>query len=239
MPATWLDPLSPYLGTIHSGSWTYRRSAFYLGLTLAMVKLWNTKLKLPKLLFFFYRYFSLLVCSVWVFKIISWLCAEDRFVVAPVTAMFFACGGCFIGGAIADLPLSHVLQPELGMCIINELSLTPYLTSVPVMSMDFVLVLLIGGKSIAYQMNVPNKKWMGANLMKTLAQRAFLCYLCIFLATLLQLVLFLTNPVFLSISAGIMFTLLPIAINRLVLGLHQMSASDLASSGAASKHFGV
>jgi hypothetical protein len=50
------------------------------------------------------------------------------------------------------------------------------LTRVPMMSLDFVLVVLAGYKSLQHYLQVPDKTWSGARLMRTFARDSILYF---------------------------------------------------------------
>lgn len=51
-----------------------------------------------------------------------------------------------------------------------------HLSRVPMMGLDFVLVVLAGYKSLQHYLQVPDKTWSGARLMRTFARDSILYF---------------------------------------------------------------
>ncbi|EIW81511.1 hypothetical protein CONPUDRAFT_73221 [Coniophora puteana RWD-64-598 SS2] len=177
------------------------------------------------------------------FYIIAWLAGENKFVVIPVTTLFIVSSGMYMGGDIAQLFIGQVLEPEYGLCQIKEITTLSFLSCVPIMTTDLVLVIIIGWKTIKYHLEIMDSSWSGASLLKTLARGAFLFYLGTFMTTLLALFLFFTHPGIVGIAGGSLFTLVPMAVNHLVLGLREtvmdQAYGDPALVATVSMQFGV
>jgi len=188
--------------------------------------------------------------------IIAWLAGEiillchlfavfsfDRFVVIPVTALFVVSSGMYMGGDIAQLFIGQVLEPKYGLCQIKEITTLSFLSCVPIMTTDLALVIIIGWKTVRYHLEIMDSSWSGASLLKTLARGAFLFYLGTFMTTLLALFLFFTHPGIVGIAGGSLFTLVPMAVNHLVLGLREtvmdQAYGDPALVATVSMQFGV
>ncbi|KAG1736931.1 uncharacterized protein EDB91DRAFT_497519 [Suillus paluster] len=101
-----------------------------------------------------------------------------RVIVIPMVVLFFVVFISMMGIAIA---LSVYSQANsfviLGICAGPTPSwFLPFW--MPLMAFDFLIMGLAGFKSVQHYRRVPNKKWSGAQLMKTLARDSFIYFAC-------------------------------------------------------------
>ncbi|EIW74956.1 hypothetical protein CONPUDRAFT_77742 [Coniophora puteana RWD-64-598 SS2] len=226
---------------------------YYLSTVPDEVGIWkNTGRKVPKVLFLMRSIgTSVLSAASYGFTVfnvtsecVSWFIAEVIILHHLFAIFSFMAFVLFVAGATVELASIHgtpswqALSPMFGVCGYTQLNIVaPYLSCMPLMAFDLMLVLLFGGKTVHYHLNVMDTRWNGATLMKTLTRGAFMCYLWIFLPTLFAFTLLLTDKALLVLSYGPCYTIQPIAIGYLVIGLRRKV--DYHVDENVSKYFGV
>jgi len=192
--------------------------------------------------------------------IIAWLTQEvilllhvfalfsfKRTVTVPVTALFIICWSIYVSGEVLELKYSLAVNdeslPSTGMCAVQVPGIVPYMLCVPMMVCDFVLVILIGTKTVRYHLTVMNTRWSGASLMASLARGAFVFYFITFLSVLLALLFWLLKPELVDIAGGFFFTIMSMAINHLVFRMRRtiedQAYGDPELMASVSIRFGV
>lgn len=163
-----------------------------------------------------------------------------RAIMVPVMGTFVLCSGLAWGLALGNIIIAAQLSspPELGICTSPK---TPLLTAswIPLMVMDALLMVLIGFKTVKYHLQVVDRSWTGASLMKTFGQGAFLCYCCVFFSgVLLVLLSLLTKAPFTSLGGPVLVSLSTMSINRLVFDMNKVSKAQ-ENAGAGTSIFTV
>ncbi|KAG1749552.1 hypothetical protein EDB19DRAFT_147488 [Suillus lakei] len=110
------------------------------------------------------------------------LYAYDRRIVVPVSALFIVIFSIMMVMAVVVYlyERDHEAQIFGACCLLGSMDWL-YLFWVPIMGLDFVLVVLAGYKSLQHYFQVPDKTWSGARLMRTFARDSVLYFLCNFL----------------------------------------------------------
>ncbi|KAG2040274.1 hypothetical protein BDR03DRAFT_949511 [Suillus americanus] len=150
------------------------------------------------------------------------LYAYDKRIVLPVSALFVAVfsGMMVMAVFIHQYEKNHKAQ-IFGACAIIGSVDWLYLFWVPMMGLDFVLVLLAGYKSLQHYFQVPDKTWSGARLMRGFARDSILYFLCNFLIYLFSTLLGKFGPAEYYQLGTIMVTIVPpISANRLLINMY-------------------
>ncbi|KAG1856626.1 hypothetical protein DFJ58DRAFT_337142 [Suillus subalutaceus] len=150
------------------------------------------------------------------------LYAYDKRIVLPVSALFVAVfsGMMVMAVFIHQYEQNHKAQ-IFGICAIVESVDWLYLFWVPMMCLDFVLVLLAGYKSLQHYSQVPDKTWFGARLMRVFARDSILYFLCNFLTYLFNSLLGKSGPAeYYSLGTIMVAIIPPISANRLLINMY-------------------
>ncbi|KAG1854707.1 hypothetical protein C8R48DRAFT_317909 [Suillus tomentosus] len=150
------------------------------------------------------------------------LYAYDKRIVLPVSALFVAVfsGMMVMAVIIYQYEKNHEAQ-IFGACAILGSVDWLYLFWVPMMGLDFVLVLLAGYKSLQHYFQVPDKNWSGARLMRAFARDSILYFLCNFLVYLFSTLLGKFGPVEYYQLGAITITIIPpVSANRLLINMY-------------------
>ncbi|EIW74950.1 hypothetical protein CONPUDRAFT_77737 [Coniophora puteana RWD-64-598 SS2] len=110
------------------------------------------------------------------------------------------------GSLLANLVLSpkSILPPELGLCSYNLYRGFPYLSSISIMVIDFVILMLFTAKTVHYHWKAVDRAW----------------------SVFLGLMLTLTKPEVEPVIGGFWFTLVPMAISYLILGMRETTLNS-------------
>ncbi|KAG2139057.1 hypothetical protein DEU56DRAFT_912311 [Suillus clintonianus] len=209
------------------------------------VRLWNTRWTIAKTLFFVNRYFALgtailmTFCSANAFfGVIALLLVAniqmilqhrvyalygyDKRIVVPVSALFIATFVIMMVMAVIVYlyEKDHEAQIFGACCILGSVDWL-YLFWVPMMGLDFVLVVLAGYKSLQHYFQVPDKTWSGARLMRTFARDSILYFFCNFLIYLFSTLLGKFGPSeYYQLGAITITVIPPISANRLLINMY-------------------
>ncbi|KAG1856628.1 hypothetical protein DFJ58DRAFT_337261 [Suillus subalutaceus] len=156
------------------------------------------------------------------------LYAYDKRIVLPVSTLFVAVfsGMMVMAVNIYQYEQNHKAQ-IFGVCAIVESVDWLYLFWVPMMGLDFVLVLLAGYKSLQHYFQVPDKTWSGARLMRTFARDSILYFLCNFLIYLFSTLLGKFGPAeYYQLGAITVAIVPPITANRLLINMHDSTHAE-------------
>ncbi|KAG1865375.1 hypothetical protein F4604DRAFT_1928521 [Suillus subluteus] len=156
------------------------------------------------------------------------LYAYDKRIVLPVSALFVAVfsGMMVMAVNIYQYEQNHKAQ-IFGVCAIVESVDWLYLFWVPMMGLDFVLVLLAGYKSLQHYFQVPDKTWSGARLMRAFARDSILYFLCNFLIYLFSTLLGKFGPAgYYQLGAITVAIVPPISANRLLINMHDSTHAE-------------
>ncbi|KAG1749553.1 hypothetical protein EDB19DRAFT_1904672 [Suillus lakei] len=217
------------------------------------LRLWNAKWTLAKVLFFVNRYFALGTAILMTFRsanaffaVIALLLvaniemilqlrlyalyAYDKRIVLPVSALFVTVlsGMMVMAVIIYQYEKNHEAQ-IFGACAILGSVDWLYLFWVPMMGLDFVLVLLAGYKSLQHYFQVPDKTWSGARLMRTFARDSILYFLCNFLIYLFSTLLGKFGPAeYYQLGAITITVVPPVSANRLLINMYDSAHAEQA-----------
>jgi len=156
----------------------------------------------------------------------------QRTVVVPMVALYIAAMGATLGLSIALSVYSQTREyVTLGICVLPiPIWFRPFW--VPLMSYDFIIVILAGYKSVQRYRHIPNKNWFSARFMKVLARDSFVYFALNFLNYLLiTLILQVAPPEFFTIGASWTIMIPPITANHLLIN---MEYSRFANNGIGS-----
>ncbi|KAG2040272.1 hypothetical protein BDR03DRAFT_1090041 [Suillus americanus] len=156
------------------------------------------------------------------------LYAYDKRIVLPVSALFVAVfsGMMVMAVFIYQYEKNHKAQ-IFGACAILGSVDWLYLFWVPMMGLDFVLVLLAGYKSLQHYFQVPDKTWSGARLMRGFARDSILYFLCNFLIYLFSTLLGKFGPAEYYQLGAITVTIVPpISANRLLINMYDSAHAE-------------
>ncbi|KAH7911919.1 hypothetical protein BJ138DRAFT_1149587 [Hygrophoropsis aurantiaca] len=145
----------------------------------------------------------------------------EKIVVIPITILYFIVFGFMIGmGIVEILDDTSTMSVFVGACV----GANPgwfYMFWFPLMILDFILVVLVGYKSMQHYLRVPDKTWSGARLVRSLARDSFIYFLCNFSVTLAEVLLFRVIPVqYLSLGATWVLVIPPVAVNHLLINVN-------------------
>ncbi|KAG0699003.1 hypothetical protein DFH29DRAFT_877582 [Suillus ampliporus] len=170
---------------------------------------------------------------------------ENKRIVVPVSALFIAIftimmvmavivymyekdreaqifGACCILGSVDWLYLFWYLLSWTIITILLTL-----LFRIPMMGLDFVLVVLAGYKSLQHYFKVPDKTWSGAHLMRTFARDSILYFLCNFLVYLFSTLLGKFGPSeYFQLGAITITVIPPISANRLLINMYNSAHTE-------------
>ncbi|KAG2049450.1 hypothetical protein BDR06DRAFT_705741 [Suillus hirtellus] len=169
------------------------------------------------------------------------LYAFDKRIVLPVSALFVAVfsGMMVIGVIIYQYEKNHEAQ-IFGACAILGSVDWLYLFWVPMMGLDFVLVLLAGYKSLQHYFQVPDKNWSGARLMRAFARDSILYFLCNFLVYLFSTLLGKFGPVEYYQLGAITITIIPpVSANRLLINMYNSVHTEEEEIDKKRVHYNV
>ncbi|KAG2139056.1 hypothetical protein DEU56DRAFT_333110 [Suillus clintonianus] len=150
------------------------------------------------------------------------LYAYDKRIVLPVSALFIMVfsGMMVMAVVIYQYEKNHETQ-IFGACAILGSVDWLYLFWVPMMGLDFVLVVLAGYKSLQHYFQVPDKSWSGARLMRTFARDSILYFLCNFLIYLFSTLLGKFGPAeYYQLGAITITVVPPVSANRLLINMY-------------------
>jgi hypothetical protein len=156
------------------------------------------------------------------------LYAYDKRIVLPVSALFvMVFGGMMVMAVfIRQYEMNYKAQISGACAIIGSVNWL-YLFWVPVMGLDFVLVLLAGYKSIQHYRHVPDKTWFGARLMRVFARDSIIYFFCNFAAFLFSSMLGKTGPAeYYQLSTILVTTIPPISANRLLINMYSSARGE-------------
>ncbi|KAG1900048.1 uncharacterized protein F5891DRAFT_1189138 [Suillus fuscotomentosus] len=169
------------------------------------------------------------------------LYAYDKRIVLPVSALFVAVfsGMMVMAVIIYQYEKNHEAQ-IFGACAILGSVDWLYLFWVPMMGLDFVLVLLAGYKSLQHYFQVPDKNWSGARLMRAFARDSILYFLCNFLVYLFSTLLGKFGPVEYYQLGAITITIIPpVSANRLLINMYNSVHTEEEEIDRKRVHYNV
>ncbi|KAJ8591454.1 hypothetical protein M405DRAFT_932134 [Rhizopogon salebrosus TDB-379] len=150
------------------------------------------------------------------------LYGHDRRIVLPVSALFIVVFIAMMVMAVVIYLYEKDRETKIfGACSILGAVNWLYLFWVPMMSLDFVLVVLAGYKSLQHYLQVPDKTWSGARLMRTFARDSILYFFCNFLVYLFSTLLGKFGPPeYYQLGAITITVIPPISANRLLINMY-------------------
>ncbi|KAG1768981.1 hypothetical protein EDD22DRAFT_870215 [Suillus occidentalis] len=156
------------------------------------------------------------------------LYAYDKRIVLPVSALFVTVfsGMMVMAVIIYQYEKNHEAQ-IFGACAILGSVDWLYLFWVPMMGLDFVLVVLAGYKSLQHYIQAPDKTWSGARLMRTFARDSILYFLCNFLIYLFSTLLGKFGPAqYYQLGAITIAVVPPVSANRLLINMYESAHTE-------------
>ncbi|KAG1819789.1 uncharacterized protein BJ212DRAFT_1298207 [Suillus subaureus] len=143
----------------------------------------------------------------------------DKRIVVPVSMLFFTIFSFMMMMAVVVYlyEKDHEAQIFGACCLLGSVDWL-YLFWVPMMGLDFVLVVLAGYKSLQHYLRVPDKTWSGARLMRTFARDSVLYFLCTLLGKF-------GPSVYYQLGAITITVVPPISANHLLINMYN-SAHD-------------
>ncbi|KAG1865377.1 hypothetical protein F4604DRAFT_2026445 [Suillus subluteus] len=157
----------------------------------------------------------------------------DKKIVVPVSVLFITIFSFMMMMAVIVYlyEKDHEAQIFGACCLLGSVDWL-YLFWVPMMGLDFVLVVLAGYKSLQHYFRVPDKTWSGARLMRTFARDSVLyfigesTYYINFLIYLFSTLLGKFGPsVYYQLGAITITVVPPVSANHLLINLYN-SAHD-------------
>lgn len=160
------------------------------------------------------------------------LYAYDKRIVLPVSALFVTVFSGMMVMAVIIYQYEKNHEAEIfGACAIIGSVDWLYLFWVPMMGLDFVLVVLAGYKSLQHYIQVPDKTWSGARLMRTFARDSILYFLCNFLIYLFSTLLGKFGPPeYYQLGAITITVVPPVSANRLLINMYDSAHAEPARS---------
>ncbi|KAG1856625.1 hypothetical protein DFJ58DRAFT_727073 [Suillus subalutaceus] len=151
----------------------------------------------------------------------------DKKIVVPVSVLFITIFSFMMMMAVIVYlyEKDHEAQIFGACCLLGSVDWL-YLFWVPMMGLDFVLVVLAGYKSLQHYFRVPDKTWSGARLMRTFARDSVLYFICNFLIYLFSTLLGkFGSSVYYQLGAITITVVPPVSANHLLINLYN-SAHD-------------
>ncbi|KAG2040275.1 hypothetical protein BDR03DRAFT_949516 [Suillus americanus] len=155
----------------------------------------------------------------------------DKKIVVPVSLLFITIFSTMMMMAVVVYLYEKDHEAEIfgACCLLGSVDWL-YLFWVPMMGLDFVLVVLAGYKSLQHYFRVPDKTWSGARLMRTFARDSVLYFLCNFLIYLFSTLLGKFGPsVYYQLGAITITVVPPVSANHLLINTYD-SAHDEQST---------
>lgn len=150
------------------------------------------------------------------------LYAYDKRIVIPVSVLFTGIFSTMMVMAVIVYlyEKDHEAQIFGACCLLGSMDWL-YLFWVPMMGLDFVLVVLAGYKSLQHYFRVPDKTWSGARLMRTFARDSVLYFLCNFLIYLFSTLLGKFGPsIYYQLGAITITVVPPVSANHLLINMY-------------------
>ncbi|OAX36012.1 hypothetical protein K503DRAFT_784667 [Rhizopogon vinicolor AM-OR11-026] len=152
----------------------------------------------------------------------------DRRIVLPVLALFIAVFSTMMVMAV----IVYLYEKDHEVQIFGTCSIL----GVPMMGLDFVLVVLAGYKSLQHYFQIPDKTWSGARLMRIFARDSILYFFCNFLVYLFSTLLGKFGPSEYYQLGAITITLIPpVSVNRLLINMYDSAHGEESTWAEASK----
>ncbi|OJA11194.1 hypothetical protein AZE42_06242 [Rhizopogon vesiculosus] len=151
-----------------------------------------------------------------------------RRIVLPVLALFIAVFSIMMVMAVVVYLYEKDHEVQIfGACSILGSVDWLYLFWVPMMGLDFVLVVLAGYKSLQHYFQIPDKTWSGARLMRVFARDSILYFFCNFLVYLFSTLLGKFGPSEYYQLGAITITLIPpVSVNRLLINMYDSAHGE-------------
>ncbi|KAG2109433.1 hypothetical protein BD769DRAFT_1497244, partial [Suillus cothurnatus] len=165
------------------------------------------------------------------------LYAYDKRIVVPVSLLFIAIFSTMMTMAVVVYlyEKDHEAQIFGACCLLGSVDWM-YLFWVPMMGLDFVLVVLAGYKSLQHYFRVPDKTWSGARLMRTFARDSVLYFICNFLIYLFSTLLGkFSSSVYYQLGAITITVVPPVSANHLLISLYNSAHNEPFTWTMASK----
>jgi hypothetical protein len=165
------------------------------------------------------------------------LYAYDKRIVVPVSLLFIAIFSIMMMMAVVVYlyEKDHEAQIFGACCLLGSVDWM-YLFWVPMMGLDFVLVVLAGYKSLQHYFRVPDKTWSGARLMRTFARDSVLYFICNFLIYLFSTLLGkFSSSVYYQLGAITITVVPPVSANHLLISLYNSAHNEHFTWTMASK----
>ncbi|KAG1736925.1 uncharacterized protein EDB91DRAFT_497264 [Suillus paluster] len=195
------------------------------------LRLWNSRWTLTKTLFLV-RLCALSHCSPQYLMLIRNRCSANAFF--AVIALLLVANIESKLSELSNVSYTHRSlsdSPTSIICIVR--------IWVPMMGLDFVLVVLAGYKSLQHYFQVPDKTWSGAHLMRTFARDSILYFLCNFLIYLFSTLLGKFGPPeYYQLGAITITVVPPVSANRLLINMYD-SARAKQPTWTTVSQFGV
>lgn len=156
------------------------------------------------------------------------LYAYDKRIVLPVSILFIGIFSTMMVMAVIVYlyEKDHEAQIFGACCLLGSMDWL-YLFWVPMMGLDFVLVVLAGYKSLQHYFRVPDKTWSGARLMRTFARDSVLYFLCNFLIYLFSTLLGkFGSSVYYQLGAITITVVPPVSANHLLINMYDSAHDD-------------
>ncbi|KAG2748297.1 hypothetical protein P692DRAFT_20857343 [Suillus brevipes Sb2] len=156
------------------------------------------------------------------------LYAYDKRIVLPVSVLFIGIFSTMMVMAVIVYlyEKDHEAQIFGACCLLGSMDWL-YLFWVPMMGLDFVLVVLAGYKSLQHYFRVPDKTWSGARLMRTFARDSVLYFLCNFLIYLFSTLLGkFGSSVYYQLGAITITVVPPVSANHLLINMYDSAHDD-------------
>ncbi|KAJ8591456.1 hypothetical protein M405DRAFT_932135 [Rhizopogon salebrosus TDB-379] len=156
----------------------------------------------------------------------------DRRIVLPVSALFIV---VFIAMMVMAVVVyiyekDHEAQIFGACCILGSVDWL-YLFWVPMMGLDFVIVVLAGYRSLQHYFQVPDKTWSGARLMRTFARDSILYFFCNFLVYMFSTLLGKFGPSeYYQLGAITVTVIPPITANRLLINMYNSAHAQQSTT---------
>ncbi|KAG0699007.1 hypothetical protein DFH29DRAFT_877585 [Suillus ampliporus] len=171
--------------------------------------------------------------------------SEHRKIVVPVSALFIVIFTIMMVMAVIVYMYEKDREAQIfgACCILGSVDwlyrfwyllswtiitiLLTLLFRIPMMGLDFVLVVLAGYKSLQHYFQVPDKTWSGAHPMRTFARDSILYFLCNFLVYLFSTLLGKFGPSeYYQLGAITITVIPPISANRLLINMYDSARAE-------------
>ncbi|KAH7905187.1 hypothetical protein BJ138DRAFT_1165241 [Hygrophoropsis aurantiaca] len=158
----------------------------------------------------------------------------EKFVVVPIAILYFLIFGSMIGVCVVEI-LVDVRDMTTFIICIGGYSHSYMYWLLPMMPaiFDFILIALVGYKSMQHYLRVPDRTWSGARLVRTLARDSFAYFFCSFAVYLAQILLVRLLPSeYIMLASGWVLVIPPVSANYLLIGTapSHVYADDMDSS---------